>query len=53
LPLRGGEAIAGALIGLPVLMIITAVAFGFLAAFSARSVHAIGVHTKRLPHPSG
>jgi hypothetical protein len=48
LPLRGGEAILGALIGLPLTMIISAVAVVFLAAVCARSIQAIGIYTRWL-----
>jgi hypothetical protein len=48
LPLRGGEAVAGALIGLPVLMIVSAAPAGLLGAVIARSIRDISAQTRWL-----
>jgi hypothetical protein len=48
LPLRGGEAVAGALVGLPLLMIIAAAPAGFLGAVLADALRGIEVRTRWL-----
>ena len=49
LPLRGSEALIGALIGLPLLMIVPAAAGCFLGAACARSVDTIRILTRSAP----